>query len=28
VLRDNFDTATAYWRSHRLAAHSHPAFAL
>jgi ABC-type phosphate/phosphonate transport system substrate-binding protein len=28
VLRDNFDTAVAYWKSHRLAAHSHPAFAL
>jgi ABC-type phosphate/phosphonate transport system substrate-binding protein len=28
MLRDNFDTAAAYWRSHRLAAHSHPAFAL
>jgi ABC-type phosphate/phosphonate transport system substrate-binding protein len=28
VLRERFDAATAYWNSHRLAAHSHPAFAL
>jgi ABC-type phosphate/phosphonate transport system substrate-binding protein len=28
VLRERFDTATAYWRSHRLAAHTHPAFVL
>jgi ABC-type phosphate/phosphonate transport system substrate-binding protein len=28
VLRERFDTATAYWSSHRLAAHSHPAFVL
>jgi ABC-type phosphate/phosphonate transport system substrate-binding protein len=28
VLRERFDTATAYWRSHRLAAHIHPAFVL
>jgi ABC-type phosphate/phosphonate transport system substrate-binding protein len=28
VLRERFDAATAYWRSHRLAAHTHPAFVL
>jgi ABC-type phosphate/phosphonate transport system substrate-binding protein len=28
VLRERFDTATAYWGSHRLAAHTHPAFVL
>ena len=28
VLRERFDRATAYWRSHRLAAVTHPAFAL
>jgi ABC-type phosphate/phosphonate transport system substrate-binding protein len=28
VLRERFDAATAYWSSHRLAAHTHPAFAL
>jgi ABC-type phosphate/phosphonate transport system substrate-binding protein len=28
VLRERFDTATAYWSSHRLAAHTHPAFVL
>jgi ABC-type phosphate/phosphonate transport system substrate-binding protein len=26
VLRERFDAATAYWSSHRLAAHTHPAF--
>lgn len=28
VLRERFDAATAYFRSHRLAAHTHPAFVL
>jgi ABC-type phosphate/phosphonate transport system substrate-binding protein len=28
VLRERFDTATAYFRSHRLAARTHPAFVL
>jgi ABC-type phosphate/phosphonate transport system substrate-binding protein len=28
VLRERFDAATAYWSSHRLAAHTHPAFVL
>jgi ABC-type phosphate/phosphonate transport system substrate-binding protein len=28
VLRERFDAATAYWTSHRLAAHTHPAFVL
>jgi ABC-type phosphate/phosphonate transport system substrate-binding protein len=28
ALTERFDTATAYWRSHRLAAHTHPAFVL
>jgi len=28
VLRASFDSATTYWRSHRLAARTHPAFAL
>jgi ABC-type phosphate/phosphonate transport system substrate-binding protein len=28
VLRERFDAATAYWRSNRLADHTHPAFAL
>jgi ABC-type phosphate/phosphonate transport system substrate-binding protein len=28
VLRDRFDAATAYWKSHRIAAHTHPAFVL
>jgi ABC-type phosphate/phosphonate transport system substrate-binding protein len=28
VLRERFDTATAYWSFHRLAAHTHPAFVL
>jgi ABC-type phosphate/phosphonate transport system substrate-binding protein len=28
VLRERFDAATAYWSSHRLAALTHPAFAL
>jgi len=28
VLQERFDAATAYWSSHRLAAHTHPAFAL
>jgi ABC-type phosphate/phosphonate transport system substrate-binding protein len=28
VLRERFDAATAYWRSQRLAAHTHPAFVL
>ena len=28
VLRKRFDAATAYWSSHRLAAHTHPAFVL
>jgi ABC-type phosphate/phosphonate transport system substrate-binding protein len=28
VLREQFDAATAYWRSNRLADHTHPAFAL
>lgn len=28
VLRERFEAAAAYWRSHRLAAHTHPAFAL
>src|ERR1700730_4797474 len=28
VLRERFDAARAYWSSHRLAAHTHPAFAL
>src|ERR1700730_13857207 len=28
ALRERFDAATAYWSSHRLAAHTHPAFAL
>jgi ABC-type phosphate/phosphonate transport system substrate-binding protein len=28
VLRKRFDAATAYWSSHRLAAHIHPAFVL
>jgi ABC-type phosphate/phosphonate transport system substrate-binding protein len=28
VLRERFDAATAYWKSHRLAAHTHPAFVL
>jgi ABC-type phosphate/phosphonate transport system substrate-binding protein len=28
VLRERFDTAAAYWRSHRLAARTHPAFVL
>ncbi len=27
VLRDRFDAASAYWRTHRLAARIHPAFA-
>jgi ABC-type phosphate/phosphonate transport system substrate-binding protein len=28
VLRERFDAAAAYWGSHRLAAHTHPAFVL
>jgi ABC-type phosphate/phosphonate transport system substrate-binding protein len=28
ALRERLDTAAAYWRSHRLAASTHPAFAL
>jgi ABC-type phosphate/phosphonate transport system substrate-binding protein len=28
VLRERFDAATAYWRSHRLAEVTHPAFVL
>lgn len=28
VLRDNFETATRYWSTHPLAAHTHPAFVL
>ena len=28
VLRERFEAATAYWRSNRLAAHTHPAFVL
>ena len=28
VLRERFDAATAFWRSHRLAARTHPAFML
>jgi ABC-type phosphate/phosphonate transport system substrate-binding protein len=28
VLRERFDAAAAYWRSNRLADHTHPAFAL